>query len=190
MGSLSDWMTIIGMLVATFLGAWLGVLTTRKQDQKREAKLHEALRGALLAEAEACIARTNSYLAENYIAAAIRLPVRVYDAAFGQLVATGAMPAHDVKAILDFYSQVQQVNGLLDQIQRHVQAHGGITPDGNVMRERNRLITSLLAKLREMNEPGTRFYDSIMKALGGESDQPRIREARAPATGFLRSSNS
>jgi hypothetical protein len=183
-----SWIVIVGMLVATFLGAWLGFLAARKQDEKRDAKLHAALRGALLAEAEACITRTNSYLAENYIAAAIRLPVRVYEAAFGQLVATGAMAPHDVKAILDFYSQVQQVNGLLDQIQRHVHAHGGITPDGNVMRERNRLITSLLAKLREMNEPGTRFYDSIMKALGGEPDQQRVRETQAPAAGIVRSS--
>ena len=186
----SDWIALAGMLVATFLGAWLGLLTARKQEEKREARLHAALRGALLAEAETCITRTNSYLAENYIAASIRLPVRVYEAAFGQLVATGAMAPHDVKAVLDFYSQAQQVNGLLDQIQRHVQAHGGITPDGNVMRERNRLITSLLAKLREMNEPGTRFYDSIMKALGGEPEQQRVREAQAPAAAIVRSSNS
>ena len=118
------------------------------------------------------------------------MPVRVYEAAFAQFVATGELAPRDVKAILDFYSQVQQVNGLLDQIQRHVQAHGGITPDGNIMRERNRLITSLLAKLREMNEPGTRFYDSIMKALGGEPDAQRVREAHAPAAAILRSSNS
>jgi hypothetical protein len=188
--SLPNAISIVGMLVATFLGAWLGFLAAQKQDEKRQGRLHAALKGALLAEAETCITRTNSYLAENYIAAAIRLPVRVYEAAFAQLVATGLMAPHDVKAILDFYSQVQQVNGLLDQIQRHVQSHGGITPDGNVMRERNRLITSLLAKLREMNEPGTRFYDSIMKALGGEPDQYRMRQAQAPAANMVRSSNS
>jgi hypothetical protein len=185
-----SWITLFGMLLATFLGAWLGLLAARRQDEKREARRYVALRAALLAEAEACIVRTNSYLAENYVAAAIRLPARVYEAAFGQLVATGAMPPQDVKAVLDFYSQVQQVNGLLDQIQRHVQAHGGITPDGNVMRERNRLITSLLAKLREMNEPGTRFYDSIMNALGGEPGQQRNRDAPVPTPSLARRSNS
>jgi hypothetical protein len=113
----------------------------------------------------------------------------VYEAAFPQLVATGAMAPHDVKSVLDFYSQVQQVNGLLDQIQRHVQMHGGITPDGLVMRERNRLITSLLAKLREMNEPGPRFYDSIMKTLGGEPDQQRFREPHPSSAGITKSAN-
>jgi membrane protein DedA with SNARE-associated domain len=51
MVSLSDGITIVGTLVATFAGAWLGFVTARRQDEKRQEKLHEALRGALLAEA-------------------------------------------------------------------------------------------------------------------------------------------
>jgi hypothetical protein len=117
----------------------------------------------LLAEVEVCVERGKTYIEQNIIGPAYRLPSTVYDGVFSQLLSTAAMPAQDVKAVLDFYSQVQQANWLLDEIHRHLQAGEGTGPESKAMKERQRLI----AKLREMNTPGKRFYDPVIRALTG-----------------------
>jgi hypothetical protein len=158
----SDWVNLGGVIAATFIGAMLAYMTTRWQESRRDAQLQRALKAALLAEVETCISRAHTYLSENIVAPAYRMPVSVHESAFTQFISAGGMPSgRDVRAVIEFHQQVQQINFLLDEIHRHLP--DGLHPGGRAMQERTRLI----AKLQEMNEPGTRFYDPVMRALGG-----------------------
>jgi len=152
----ADLLGLAGTLVATFIGAWLGYLLAGKQERERGKKLNIALRKALEAEVERCADDAETYLTSNILAPAYRLSTTVYNATFSQLIASGELTADDVRGLLDFYSQVGQVNWCLDQIHEHV------TTDANlVKREHSRLI----AKLQEMRRPDSRFYPPAIRAL-------------------------
>jgi hypothetical protein len=158
----SDWLGLISTMAATFVGAFLAFLTARWLDKDREGKLHSSLRGALLAEVESSALLATTYIQAGVLAPAYRFSTAVYEAGFPQMIASGAMKPSDVKAVLDFYSQVRQINWLLDEIHRHTQ---GQFVDSRAEKERARLI----AKLEEMRKPGARFYDPVMGALRSPS---------------------
>lgn len=165
-------------LVATFIGAGLAYASATYQQRKRDARLRKAHAVALLAEVERCIAYANTYLKQNIAAPAYRLPYIVYEGSFPQLIADGQLSYADVQAVLDFYSQVQQVNWLLDEIHRHRLDKN----DEMLSEERGRLI----AKLNEMNVARTRFYDPVMRALARYGSASILTSTRAeqpkPAT--------
>jgi hypothetical protein len=170
----SDWVNLVGVVLATFLGAWLAYLVAGRQESKRDERLHAALKGALLAEVETCVARANTYLNEHYVAPAYRLPVEVHVSTFPQLIAIGRLTKDEARAVIEWHQQVQQINWLLDEIHEHVKATG-IGDGSKAQREAGRLI----AKLKEMNEPGTRFYGPVMRALGGTVDAFPALDERA-----------
>jgi hypothetical protein len=172
----SDWVNLAGVLLATFLGAWFAYLAAGRQERKRDERLHVALKGALLAEVETCVARANTYLNENYVAPAYRLPIDVHATTFPQLIALGRLTKDDARGVIEWHQQVQQINWLLDEIHEHVK-ETGIGEDSKAQKEQRRLI----AKLREMNQPGTRFYDPVMRALGGPVNTlPALDERARP----------
>ncbi len=172
----SDWANLVGTALATFLGALLGYFAATRQEGRRDKQLQVALKAALLAEVETCVSRANTYLNENVVAPAYRMPVSVHDSAFTQLISAGGIPSgNDVRAVIEFHQQVQQINFLLDEIHRSLPE--GLHPNSRAMNERGRLI----AKLREMNEPGTRFYGPVMRALGGPIDTLPVLDERARA---------
>lgn len=175
---MSEHNTLVGPVVslaATFIGAGLAYLAATFQQRKREAKLRKANAVALLAEVERCVAYANTYLQQNIMAPAYRLPVTIYAGSFPQLIADGKLSYADVQAVLDFYSQVQQVNWLLDEIHRHRLDDN----DGMQSTERNRLV----AKLREMNAAGSRFYDPVMRALAQYGSANILAPTRAERFG-------
>jgi len=151
-------------VVATFIGAGLAYLSAMRQQRKRDARLRKAHAVALLAEVERCIALANIYLSEDFRSPAYRFPSGIYEGSFPQLISDGQLSHGDVQAVLDFYSQVQQVNWLLDEIHRHRLDKN----DAMLAKE----VSRLTAKLKEMNQAGTRFFDPVMRALsryGSES---------------------
>jgi hypothetical protein len=61
----------------------------------------------------------------------------------------GQLSHCDVQAVSDFYSQVQQVNWLLDEIHRH-----RLDKDGAMLAKE---VSRLTSKLKEMNQAGRGF---------------------------------
>jgi len=152
----SDWINVAGTLAATFVGAWLGYLLAGKQERTRDEKLHRSLRSSLLAEVERCAEQANTYLQQNILAPAYRFPSSVYEAAFPQLISSGTLASEGVTALLDFYSQVRQVNWCLDEIHQY--------RDNDRQRAQDEA-RRLKAKLLEMNSPQSRFYSPAVNAL-------------------------
>jgi hypothetical protein len=140
----SAWIDLIGTLVATGTGAWLGYLLAGRQERRRDARLHAALRKALLAEIEENAWQAwqaKIYPEQPVLGTANRLMTTVFESAFPALIGTGELSPESTRGILAFYSLVRQVNWCLDQIHRHLLE--------NDLPAANREAERLLGKLEE-----------------------------------------
>ena len=155
---LVDWFSLIGTVFATGLGAWFAYLFAMDQERKRDEKLHGALCASLLTEVEYNGELANTYVTTNISAPAYRFQRVVYDSAFPQLIGSGILKPDQVRALVEFYSQVNQVNWCMDEVHRY---RVGDNPIG--MSEE---IGRLHAKLIEMKSPSSRFFNSAIAALG------------------------
>lgn len=154
----SDWMTLAGTLAAAFAGAWFGHSLAQKADRKRERANEQALLAALQAEVDYCAQQAATYIEQNIMAPAYRLPRKVYDVAFPILVGS-VFDANDVTALIGFYSQVDQVNWGLGEVDRMVKdvGAGGIWASKEYERVRE--------KAKEMMAPASRFYTPASEAI-------------------------
>jgi len=153
----ADLIDLIGTLVATGTGAWLGYVLAGRQERTRDARLHVALRKALLAEVEENALQAKIYPEQPVLGTAYRLGTMVYESSFPTLIGSGKLSPEGVRAILAFYSLVRQVNWCLDEIHRHVLEND--LPAANREAERFR------GKLEEMKSPESRYYSPAAQAL-------------------------
>ena len=113
----SDWIRLFGTLFATLVGAYAAYRLASSRERERDERLHETLRRAMRAEIAACGNLANTYLKKEYLAPAYRFQNVVHDAVFSQLLASGQLDIPQVTSIIEFYSQVKQLNWCMDKIE-------------------------------------------------------------------------
>ena len=126
--SLSDLLVVLATLVSAFGGAWLGHWLAHRAELKRDRVRDQSLARSLLVEVEHNASLAGIYLTQNIIAPAYRMRREVFDSAFPILVA-GQLDADDVGALIGFYSQVEQVNWGLDEVDRALKTNDVETRD-------------------------------------------------------------
>lgn len=111
----ADWITALATLAAAFGGAWAGHMFAAKHRREQDNRALLASLGALDAEIKECVRLATVYLGQNILAPAYRLPRWVFESMRAGLVRAG-MGGEGLTALLRFYSQVDQANFGLDQI--------------------------------------------------------------------------
>jgi hypothetical protein len=174
-----NWAPIItatATLVAAFTGAFVGQWLARYFEGKRSRRRDFALLGALIAEVEHCAAAAGTYCDERIHAPAYRLHHKVYDSALSVL-AGSVLSGEDVAALISFYSQVDQVNWGLDEVDRldkRVREQNSYTSATDQLRSQE--LSRLNAKATEMRSPMSRFYTPAIDALRAQQEKLKDRE--------------
>jgi hypothetical protein len=162
--SSSDVLVVAATLVSAFGGAWLGHWLAHRSELKRERRRDQSLAGSLLTEVEHNGELAGIYVDQNIVAPAYRMRREVFDSAFPVLVG-GRLKADAVRTLIAFYSQVDQVNWELNEVDRlhKASAERGVSAEQSQLLEAER--RRLLAKATEMRSPGSRFYSPAVAAL-------------------------
>jgi hypothetical protein len=106
---------VVAALAGAGLGGFLGFLLSELKDWRARVRRRKAHWSALGAEIELCREIAESYLRDNVQAPLYRLPTLSYLNSFPVLLADGVPQEAEMRAITQFFSQVETLNRGLDQ---------------------------------------------------------------------------
>ncbi len=104
-------------IIAVVIGAILGFALSEGKDAWFRRKRRKSHFGALRAEIELCREMAETYLRDNIVAPLYRLPINAYENSMPALLADGVLNETEVRALTEFFAQVQTLNRGLDQAQ-------------------------------------------------------------------------
>jgi hypothetical protein len=104
-------------ILAVVMGAILGFALSEGKSTWLLRKRRKSHFGALRAQIELCREMAETYLRDNIIAPLYRLPLSAYENSMPALLADGALNETEVRALTEFFAQVQTLNRGLDLAQ-------------------------------------------------------------------------
>jgi hypothetical protein len=100
-----------GTLLGVLLGFGLAVLKDSRSRKQRQ-RAHIA---GMIEELKFCSDQACAFVDDKVLAPLYRLPTVTYQSAFPVLLADGAMSSGDIKAIIQYFNEVETLNRGLDQ---------------------------------------------------------------------------
>jgi len=105
---------VVGAIIG-FVGVLVGAGITQGAAFWQRRARHRSYWQALRAEVEICREHGDAYLADSVNSPAYRLPMKAYENALPGLLQDGAISHDEAKAVLAYYTQVDQMNRVLEQ---------------------------------------------------------------------------
>jgi hypothetical protein len=166
----APWITAIASLCGAFGGAFFGQMIARRNSRASNDKRDLALISSLIAEVQHCGHLAAMYLKGKYAAPAYRLHTKIYDSSLPTLAGT-VLTDKDVDSLISFYSHVDQVNRLLDEV--HELLRGA--PNSLAALPANHPAFSEISRLRlkagDTQEPDSKFYTPALNALKARQNE-------------------
>ena len=132
-------------LVAPLAGVFVGFVLAQGVEWRRRRRRQRAHWGALRAEIEFCKERAEEYRKASVAAPLYRLPSMTYSHSLPVLLGDGAVRVSEMKAFIQFFSEVETLNRGLDLIQ--AARERGDAQTMGAERERNLLKIQILLDL-------------------------------------------
>ncbi len=163
---------LVGAVAAFLLGLW--------RDGRAAHKRQLAHWRSLQAEIEYCGGSATTYLTDDPVAPAYRLPSKAYDFALPGLLADGVVKKDEMLKLLKFYNEVEAANRSLDMVATAIVNKDRWLAEEEPKRtplKMQRLAADkpkVMAELKQradLTKPVSDYYDAAIKVVNAHADR-------------------